>query len=1126
MSEITILNLSDIHFKKKKDDNIKSFRQQLQQELIQAVKVHSEKHDPPDFVVVTGDIAFSGQKHEYSEALEFFEKLKVILPKETECLVVPGNHDVDRTKVNKFFSLHQLVKQGKTDEFLDSPEQIKGFINIKFKSYRDFIDRLNPELYESKDDYFWVKRFENKDVSFLGLNSCWASEGDNDQLNIALGYQQVIDAMERCSETQNRILLMHHPLYNWLEERDFAKCSGVLFQQCSLILHGHVHIDSAQRIDTPSDSCISLGSNAAYTHNGYIGFQFIRVQFTGTEQNGTNENNWTKVHVRPYRLETRERLVFVPDTHRWVGQKGRPYFFLETRGPCGIDEMPELQPLQVPKEYQDWILQFHSRMDMECLDPDARAYHIALPQVYIPLETNNPFFKPKNEPRMKEKEFERVEGEEEGEQGEPQFIDIQELLGRCACILLRGSAGMGKTTLIKHLSYTVTQGQGPVSLCGCLPVMIFLKDLWPIYEKYQKEISAKKTDAAFKSLLNIYLETKVGTLKLEEVELFLTRNRAMFLLDGLDEIPEHFRQTLVEILAAFWLKHKNNRFLLTGRPHGIDDMVKKHFGQFLHDIELLDDKKIKEFIRKWFSAVSGQAEGVAKVTAAEMIGDIENNEHVSIFTQNPLLLTAVCVLYLDNKRLPDQRAELYRRIVDNLLYRRFHQRMQPERVSKIEDYLKLLAFHMQIRKRRSIDVGEARELLGHYFPRKDEPLSQYNKTLQQLFEEIEPHCGLLKRLGEGEVEFFHLSFQEFMAARHMLYTDIDYDKFLEEKWWQETLLLYIGLLNKEWKDKTNRLIDDILKRSQKSPGILCHLWLLGSKALRDIQEYKRDQSVVQLAREKLITIIESDASLEERFEAGDILGALGDPRIKEPPMIHVESGEFTRGSDEYDWEKPIRRIYLDKFMIGKYPVTNQEFKAFVQDGGYKKEDLWTPDGLKWLKEENISEPLYWHDRKWNGPNFPVVGVSWYEAYAYAKWLSQQTGYNYALPTEAQWEKAARGTDGKIYPWGDKFNKNFCNSYEGGLKHTSPVGIFPAGKSPYGCMDMAGNVWEWCADWYQEDYYSKSPDKNPEGPLNGSDRVIRGGGWGFVDWYCRSASRYGNHPADRDVVLGFRLVRSL
>jgi formylglycine-generating enzyme required for sulfatase activity len=206
-------------------------------------------------------------------------------------------------------------------------------------------------------------------------------------------------------------------------------------------------------------------------------------------------------------------------------------------------------------------------------------------------------------------------------------------------------------------------------------------------------------------------------------------------------------------------------------------------------------------------------------------------------------------------------------------------------------------------------------------------------------------------------------------------------------------------------------------------------------------------------------------------------------------MIEIPAGEFIRGSNEHDGEKPVGKIYLDAFEIGKYPVTNREFKAFVDDKGCDNQELWTPGGWQWRKEGNISEPGYWHDRKWNGPNFPVVGVSWYEASAYVEWQADR-----------------------------------CNSRECGLDRTSPVGIFPAGASPGGCLDMAGNVWEWCADWYADDYYKKSPDRNPGGPADGSGRVVRGGGWVYSRRNCRPAYRDCLLPANRFDDCGFRLAR--
>jgi formylglycine-generating enzyme required for sulfatase activity len=533
------------------------------------------------------------------------------------------------------------------------------------------------------------------------------------------------------------------------------------------------------------------------------------------------------------------------------------------------------------------------------------------------------------------------------------------------------------------------------------------------------------------------------------------------------------------------------------------------------------------FVSNWFRVVSGQTVGLAGMAAADMIGDIQVNPYVSIFTGNPLLLTAVCILYQDKKRLPDQRAELYCRIVDNLISRRFHQIMDTGKASRVDDFLKLLAFHMQERYIKNIDVGEAKQLMKKIFQKSDETPPEYNRGIDKLFEEIEPRCGLLKRPGEGVLEFLHLTFQEFLAARHMLYMDMDYKQFLEKPWWEETILLYTGLVNREWKDRANLMVKEILDRSHQDTHILRRFWLLGARALRDIQAYKRDAQVAKWAAKKLLMIIEADAPLDERFEAGEILGILGDPRIKEYPMVQVPAGEFNMGSNEGgNDEKPIHRVYLHEFMMGKYPVTNEEFKVFIDDGGYTNKENWTTEGWEWKEKEKILEPRFWHEGKWNRPNFPVVGVSWYEAAAYASWLSKKRGEIYRLPTEAEWEKAARGTTGREYPWGNQFDEELCNSYECKLGRTSPVGIFTGGESPYGCMDMAGNVWEWCSDWYGDKYYKESPAKNPTGPTIGSYRVLRGGCWFFDALNCRAAYRFVTHPAYRDYGAGFRLLRSL
>jgi formylglycine-generating enzyme required for sulfatase activity/predicted MPP superfamily phosphohydrolase len=1125
MSEITILHLSDIHFKKNKKEDNKAFRQLVQQRLVEAVENHAQENGSPDVTAVTGDIAFSGKKHEYEEAAEFFKKLKKVLPEEIEFLAVPGNHDVDRVQIKELFPLHRIVKDNEVDKFLENEKYVEDFVNVKFKAFRSFARQLNSLSYQGPADYFWVRNIEDRGVSFLGLNSAWACESDDDKGNITLGFPQVTGAFEKALQS-HRVLFMHHPP-NFLNEDDLNRYEGEIFKRCSLILHGHSHRDKALVVINPSNSCICLGANASYTNekeNGFIGFQFIRAVF---------RPEGLAVKVWPYRWENRDSLRFVPDFNRYEGQAGKPFFELEAMDRSPGPKPKSFLPLEIPGEYKEWVEEFHSTMDIDLLARKGEVITVSLPKLYIPLETRNPFYKEKIE-----KEEIISEGivhlgaplkhKKDEASAELPSIDIEVLFSRKNFILLRGGAGTGKTTLIKHLAYTVTYDRCPPFFRGYLPVMVFLKDFWLIYDE---ALQAGKKKAVFEDLLTVYLEKTRCPLPMDIISAYLTQQKALFLIDGLDEVPDRLRKDLVKIIKDFQFENRKNRFLLTGRPHGAAGPAASHFKGDLHDIEPLDNPKVEDFIKKWFKAVSGRARGVGEVTAGAMLADIRQHEHIYLFTQNPLLLTAVCVLYHDGKRIPEQRAELYNRIIDNLIYRRFHDPARPDRENHILEFLMLLAFNAQEKNRKTFEKSDTLDSLRIIFPHPEGVrMSQYESRILNLLDEIEPGCGLFNRLSSGEVEFTHLTFQEFLAAKHMVYMGIDWRQYLEKEWWEETILLYTGFMSLDRKRESNAIIGIILAASEahKRNKNRLRLQFLAGKALCDLQSAKREPRTVSLVRDKMSRLIVSKINVKDRLQAGILLGGLGDPRIniQEPPMIEIPAGEFTRGSNEHDSEKPVRKIYLDAFEIGKYPVTNHEFKAFVDEKGYDNQELWTPESWQWRKEKNIFEPRFWHDRKWNGPNFPVVGVSWYEAFAYAAWLSRKTGDSYCLPTEAQWEKAARGSDGFLYPWGEEWQADHCNSDECDLDRTSPVGIFPAGESPYGCLDMAGNVWEWCADWYGEDYYKESPDSNPCGPGDGSNRVYRGGSWGYSRQLCRGASRGWGHPVNRGRDLGFRLARLL
>jgi len=207
-------------------------------------------------------------------------------------------------------------------------------------------------------------------------------------------------------------------------------------------------------------------------------------------------------------------------------------------------------------------------------------------------------------------------------------------------------------------------------------------------------------------------------------------------------------------------------------------------------------------------------------------------------------------------------------------------------------------------------------------------------------------------------------------------------------------------------------------------------------------------------------------------------------------------------------EKPLHFVYTKAFFIDKHEVSNAEYMKFIEVTGHAK-------------------PTFWEDETLNLLNHPVVGVSWRDAMAYAKWKGHR------LPTEAEWEKSARGNDNRLWPWGRKFDKGFFFYYvnvfgeDDNYKKTAPVNYYESGASPFGLLNMSGNVWEWCSDYYIYGYYKTIKEeisRNPRGPEKSTMRTIRGGAWNTEPFVTRTTMRLGINPNVSLVNLGFRCVK--
>ncbi|MEW6735609.1 MAG: formylglycine-generating enzyme family protein [Acidobacteriota bacterium] len=249
---------------------------------------------------------------------------------------------------------------------------------------------------------------------------------------------------------------------------------------------------------------------------------------------------------------------------------------------------------------------------------------------------------------------------------------------------------------------------------------------------------------------------------------------------------------------------------------------------------------------------------------------------------------------------------------------------------------------------------------------------------------------------------------------------------------------------------------------------------------------------------------------------------LTDPGPELPEMVTINGGAFDMGSETgHNDEAPVHSITLATYQISKFEITNRQFRVFVNETGYET--------LAQYEEREFS----WEDYASAGrEKYPVVVVSWEDAMEYCKWLSSRTGHTYRLPTEAEWEYAARGgARSKVFPWGeniDIYRANYAvdnsrSSYkEPVLEFIRPVGTYK--PNGYGLYDVIGNVWEWCYDWYAEGYYRNSPPENPIGPIVGDYRVRRGGSWGNPSDLCRVTLRQYVPPVFKSPNLGFRVVR--
>jgi formylglycine-generating enzyme required for sulfatase activity len=792
---------------------------------------------------------------------------------------------------------------------------------------------------------------------------------------------------------------------------------------------------------------------------------------------------------------------------------------------------------KIPPDYLEWLRRRYA--SVELLGQDIhQGQAITLNQVYVPALTQPAAAVPDRQDTRRERL-----GEEEDKRSTLLLQRVDE-----ASLYVPAPAGAGKSTFCRWavlqsipgevLSHPVPAPEEfvepePTSLRRRLPLLVPLRDFSTTMDCGPgcRTCSGAELERA----LAVWVErTRPGGLTGDLLADHLAAGSAFLLLDGLDEMPVsetragatvYPRALLLSGLtdALYAWEAAGNRTLLTSRPYGLDEMELARLDMPRVPIEPLPEPLRDLFVTRWFHTLD-QPE-----LAEGLIGDLHDRDDLAPLAENPMLLTALCVVYGTGRRLPEDRYHLYQRVVDNVLYHRYPGDAREREPVKAR--LEAIALGMHIgedgapRTTPAAEIGYAEterhlatfaELNPAYQGGRVEPAIQR--------EELLTRSGLLLPRPDDGAAFFHLSLQEFLAAERIARTSHE-GRALEQVFrergrvpeWRPTLLFLFAAEIFNYRDAQWGL--DLLERlttDQERAAVMANsapaVLLAEALELCLAKGYRIPDGLADGFRRLCLDAIEDEVELQDRQALGLCLGRLGDPRIADlrDPAAYVE---VSAGTYPYG-EEGEKVTIAAPFGLGRYPVTNGQYRAFVDGGGYGDRQWWSDAGWTWLQREGVKEPAWWRDRRLNGSNQPVVGVSFWEAEAFCAWSGGR------LPREQEWEAAARGPEGFTYPWGNDWEDGICNSAEAGLDVTSPVGLFRRSRQArLGIEDLAGNVWEWCSNAY-DDPDNTAPPKDPQ-----AGRVLRGGSWGIIPRDLRSAYRYGFNPGSRYVSIGFRVART-
>ncbi|MBE2235176.1 MAG: SUMF1/EgtB/PvdO family nonheme iron enzyme, partial [Anaerolinea sp.] len=620
-----------------------------------------------------------------------------------------------------------------------------------------------------------------------------------------------------------------------------------------------------------------------------------------------------------------------------------------------------------------------------------------------------------------------------------------------------------------------------------------------------------------------------------ELERALDTGNVLLIFDGLDEVPERLRQRVRQAMQGVRSAYpKAQRIVVTCRIRSYaGSALLPGFAQ--HTLALFDEAKIRRFVEGWYRAQVALSR-VTEQSATVKIADLQRaalSADLHELASNPMLLTTMAIIHQKEVTLPPERVRLYKLAVENLLLRWQRQKgiaVSDTLAAVLKDDLKLrriveeLAYLVHEREAQGQKEGVLSR--GELLSLLEKPRYLGDAGLvSEFLDYVDQRAGLLVGHGGAEEQeqpqiysFPHRTFREYLAGCHMVE-----GRGVAREYWRRAgegdfwyLAARYGAEELKYNSRNGeKELLDLAYDLCPTAGPVSEaqwravLWggqvaaLLGPAVIKD-DDAKPEGGRVFLARlrPRLVDVMrKSPLPPIERAEAGNALARLGDPRseVLDPLRIEwldVPAGSFLMGNDDKaraylgdeSSQHPYNLAYVYK--ISRYPITNAQFDVFVQAGGYKEPDYWReakahgywrPGEVRrqFLKESALVEEWSAAPADYGEPftlaNHPVVGVNWWEALAFTRWLEEQlrvagklpAGWQVRLPSEAEWEKAARGVDGRDFPWLGKIDPDRVNYAATGIGATSAVGCFPGGASPYHVEEMSGNVWEWTRSIYGE-----------------------------------------------------------